>query len=183
MHQVEFIGCHSEAMKDHNPKQSSNAKPLRQKKSQYCQPRSISSSRHYAVDTLNGMIIYFCDKAMYRHQDMACFSSSDNGATWSGLPNYVQRILGFSTIKGRMYLQDSSGSGYFSSIDGRRLDVVHTSSLPVMSGMDWKPSMVVEGEGEKMDGINWAGSTVVGGYGGIFVGGNKAVDWASCCRK
>ena len=183
LHQVQFIGCPAEETMCRETMQSRGTKPLRQKKSKYCANHDIERSRHYAVDTVNGMIIYFCDKDMYRDKDMACFSSSDDGKTWTGLPNYVQRIIGFSQAKGRMYLQDTSGLGYLSSLDGRRLDVVHSSSLPDMTGMTWQPSIMVEGDGEKMFGPNWGGSTVVGGYGGIFVGGIKTVDWSSCCRK
>ena len=183
MHQVEFIGCPSEVENSQKVEQSSKTKPTRQRKAAYCSTNSIASYRHYAVDTVNDLIIYFCDKAMYRDEAMNCFSSSDKGATWTGLPNYVQRIVGFSPAKGRMYLQDMSGSVYFSSKDGRRLDVVHSSSLPDMSSAEWQPSLTVPGENAKMSGMNWVGSTVVGAYGGIFVGGIKAVDWASCCRN
>ena len=42
----------------------------------------VENYRHFAVDTINN-IIYFCDHSMHR-EGMACFTSSDDGATWTG---------------------------------------------------------------------------------------------------
>ena len=182
MNSLKFIGCPLEQTQHKSKIQTSARKPLRQKKSQYCAKKPFYQPRHFAVDTINGMIVYVCDETMYRDQGMTCYSSSDQGKTWTALPNYVQQILGFSLVRGRMYLQDKSGSSILSSVDGRRLDVVHDSSLPDMTGRHWKPSLVVEGDGEKMAGVTWVGTSVVGGYGGISIGGSNTLDWASCCR-
>ena len=180
--QLEVIGCPTETI---NSELKSIAKPTRQHGSNYCFTIDEVLARHFAVDTMNGEIIYFCDYSMYRdkYRKMVCYSSSDGGATWTALPNYIRKIFGFSRTKGRMYLEDISGNTIFSTTDGQRLDVVHPLSLPNMLGEGWEPSLEVHGESEDMEGINWAGTTVVGGYEGIFRGGNKVVDWASCCRN
>ena len=45
------------------------------------------------------------------------------------LPRYVHNIVGFSPVKGRMYLRDISGTAFFSSKDGNRIDVISSNSM------------------------------------------------------
>ena len=46
--------------------------------------------RHFAVDTTN-TVIYFCDKSMHR-AGLACYSSADQGATWTGIQHTHFRL-------------------------------------------------------------------------------------------
>ena len=45
------------------------------------------------------------------------------------LPKYIHNIVGLSVVRGRMYLQDTSGNAFFSSNDGRRMDSVDPSLM------------------------------------------------------
>ena len=170
-------------------KQSNPGKPSRKMKANYCALTGpvvgddVTNYRHFAVDTLNQVTIYFCDQSAFRSTftSVQCYSSSDQGTTWLSLPNYVHHILGFSPVKGRMYLQDHSRQAFFSCGDGGRLDMVNNSTLPVMEGHDWQPALGVPGQDAQMASINWPGTSVEVTYAGISVGGARVVNWASCC--
>ena len=142
MNQVEFYAVCSDQGDHQMFKQSNLGKPSRKMQAKYCAltgpvvADDVTNYRHFAVDTLNQVTIYFCDQSAFRSTftSVQCYSSSDQGTTWLSLPNYVHHILGFSPVKGRMYLQDHSRQAFFSCGDGGRLDMVNNSILPVMEG-------------------------------------------------
>jgi len=131
--------------------------------------------RHFAVDNIN-TVLYFCDQSMHR-AGLACYSSSDQGHSWTELPRYVGRVVGFSRSRGRMFLQDVSGKALLTSMDGRRLDVATNHSLDHVSD----PALNYPGEPVDHPAVLWPGSAVSANFEGLHVGTQKVADWASCC--
>ena len=91
MFSVKFYGCakQSNVPEDVGPRDNTNSKVKRRLEGSSCaRKRTVQSTdaanyRHFAVDTIN-TIIYFCDHSMQR-EGMACYSSSDDGASWTGV--------------------------------------------------------------------------------------------------
>ena len=91
MFSVKFYGCTKQGNvpEEVDPRDYTNSKVKRRLTGSSCaRDRTVQSTdaanyRHFAVDTIN-TIIYFCDHSMQR-EGMACFSSSDYGASWTGL--------------------------------------------------------------------------------------------------
>ena len=90
MFSVKFYGCtkQSNILAEVDPKDSTNTKVGRRLTGSSCArdltvaSTDAASYRHFAVDTIN-TVIYFCDHSMHR-EGLACYSSADDGATWTG---------------------------------------------------------------------------------------------------
>ena len=104
MFSVKFYGCTKQgsSVADTDTLDSTNTKVQRNLRGSNCaRDLTVDSTdadnyRHFAVDTINN-IIYFCDHSMHR-EGMACYSSSDEGATWTGAQPVSNHTLSRSTI-------------------------------------------------------------------------------------
>merc|ERR1711974_476007 len=101
--------------------------------------------RHFAVDEAND-VVYLCDPSPFRpHTGSVCRTGRNRGILWTELPKYVRRIIGYSTTKGRMFLEDTSGRALISSSDGVRMEVGPISLDQVLADPSFLPAVAVPG--------------------------------------
>jgi len=194
LYDMRLYGCVDETIySDMKPELKGVLMPPRIKGSQFnVRDRTISGDdvinyRHVAED-IDRNILYFCDVNPYR-PGLICYSSqtgSKSSLTWLALPWYINNVIGYSPVKGRMYLQDRSGEAFMSSADGKRIDVVDPSKIAeIQDDAEFLPATVIPGYDIKtltdLEIKPHEASQYSVGYDGITKGSQPSIRWSSCC--
>ena len=74
---------------------------------------------------------------------------------FSELPRYVRNILGYHTVKGRMYFQGTDGNSTFSTETGERIELSQALTNTESSSLT-QPTVVSGNEKSQLGIITWA---------------------------
>ncbi|CAL4062632.1 unnamed protein product, partial [Meganyctiphanes norvegica] len=69
------------------------------------------AGRHIALDSIED-VFYFCE-SLINKQWSRCYSSSDSGTTWKGLPVFLSKVLGYWTTSNQIFASNQDQSSFF----------------------------------------------------------------------